>query len=68
MIHDRRRLDEVLHEIADWPLEKRRELIRQIGAGQGEPEANQIREGLKRIWEAKQGAGKQTQRVGLRRG
>ena len=53
MIHDAARLNEVLEEIADWPLEKRRELIRQIGEAQSEAAANQIREGLKRLWEAK---------------
>lgn len=50
MIHDPQRLREVLEEIAEWPLDKRRRYIDQIGRANGEAAAEQIKAGLKRLW------------------
>lgn len=51
MIGDEGRLGEVIEEIAEWPLEKRRRYIQQIESASGKEAANQIRAELKRIWE-----------------
>lgn len=51
MIHDPQRLREVIDEISEWPLDRRRRYIASIGQAFGEAAAQQIRDGLKALWE-----------------
>lgn len=53
MIGDEGRLGEVLEEIAEWDLAKRRRYISQIETANGTTAAEQLRKGLKWMWEAK---------------
>jgi hypothetical protein len=46
-------LTEVLAEIAEWPLDLRRRYISDIETVFGKAAGDQLREGLKRIWEEK---------------
>lgn len=55
MIHDRKRLLEVIEEIVDWTVDRRRTLIAEIGAAFGEQAAEQIRTGLTEFWSARKG-------------
>ncbi|MDP9651906.1 hypothetical protein J2793_007381 [Paraburkholderia caledonica] len=51
MIHDPQRLREVIEEIADWPTKQQRiEYIASIGQAFSEAAAQQIRDGLTRLW------------------
>ena len=45
-------LSEVLAEIAEWPLEDRRAYIANL-AMTNTQEAEQVKDGLKKLWEAK---------------
>jgi hypothetical protein len=45
-------LSEVLDEIAGWPLADRRAYIANLAMTNAE-EAEQVKDGLKRLWEAK---------------
>jgi hypothetical protein len=51
MIRDPVRLQEVIGEISEWPLDRRRQYIASIGQAFGEAAAQQIRDGLKALWE-----------------
>jgi hypothetical protein len=51
LIHNPMRLHEVIDEISEWPLDRRRQYIASIGQAFGEAEAQQIRDGLKALWE-----------------
>jgi hypothetical protein len=53
MIHNPTRLAEVLTEIADWPLDRRRAYISEIEAAFGIEAAEQIRKGLAALWETR---------------
>ncbi|WP_445376118.1 DUF7696 family protein [Paraburkholderia phenoliruptrix] len=50
MINDPQRLREVIEEISEWPLDRRRRYIASIGQAFGEAAAQQIRDGLTRLW------------------
>lgn len=50
MIADPARLREVLEEISDWPLERRRAYIEEIEAAFGQEAASQIKEALQALW------------------
>jgi hypothetical protein len=41
----------VIDEISEWPLDRRRQYIASIGQAFGETAAQQIRDGLKALWE-----------------
>lgn len=56
MIYSRRRLREVLEEISEWDLPKRREYIADLGKAFGEESAQQIRDGLTNLWNERQAA------------
>jgi hypothetical protein len=53
MISDEAELKALLEEIAEWPLQKRREYIAAIEATFGKESANQIRRGLTALWQSK---------------
>jgi hypothetical protein len=50
MIGDERRLAEVIDEISEWPLDRRRRYIASIGQAFGEAAAQQIRDALTANW------------------
>jgi hypothetical protein len=51
MIYDAGRLREVLEEIAGWTLEQRREYLAEIGKVFGPEAEQQLKDGLKQMWE-----------------
>ena len=52
MIHDPQRLREVIEEISEWPTKQHRiDYIRDLGKAFGPAAAQQIRDGLKALWE-----------------
>lgn len=50
MIHDPQRLREVIDEISEWALDRRRRYIASIGQAFGEAAAQQIRDALTAKW------------------
>jgi hypothetical protein len=50
MIYSRRRLREVLEEIAEWSLERRRQFIADIEKAFDAKSAQQLKDGLVELW------------------
>jgi len=48
-------LNDVLEEISEWPLQQRRDYIKQIREAFGDGEASRIEDGLKAFWENRNG-------------
>lgn len=55
MIADQQRLLEVIEEIAEWPLDRRRRYIFDIGQAFGEAASEQIKTALTAAWEKRKG-------------
>lgn len=51
MIHDPIRLQEVIDEIVDWTIEKRRAYIASIEKAFGPAASEQIKQGLTALWQ-----------------
>jgi len=51
MINDPQRLTELVEEVSEKPLEWRRQYLKDMETAFGEAAAQQIRDGLKALWE-----------------
>lgn len=53
MIYSRRRLREVLEEISEWSLERRRQYLADIEKAFDAKSAQQLKDGLMEMWKRK---------------
>jgi hypothetical protein len=53
MTMTKKELSEVIAEISEWPLQQRRDYIAAIETAFGKDSAQQIRDGLTALWQAK---------------
>lgn len=51
MIHDPQRLQEVVEEVSEWPLEKRRDFLENIDAAFGRQSVDQLKDALRANWD-----------------
>jgi hypothetical protein len=51
IIEDEKRLRELLEEVAEWPLQKRRDYLEAMQKWFGPEAAQQIKDGLTKLWQ-----------------